>query len=353
MSDFEKQVLANKRKIVWREIKKYLDDSIVFSGQRQIPKRYSSLLKFHQRLINEYPKRFGKYVRPTIILLICEAMGGKTDNALKTAAAMQLSEEWLLIHDDFEDDSLYRRGQPALQRIYGPELAVNAGDTLHLIQNQLLLDNFINLPSKLARKVADEFTRMLLRTAIGQTVEIKWTQETNTSLKEEDYLFIIDGKTVDYSVAGPMRLGAILAGASDVQLEELYAFGRPLGRCYQIRDDYLDLVSDFDGLKQKGNDVYEGKITVFLIHLLQNIKSGDRAKLLSILAKSRAEKTSPEVEWVILMMEKHGSLQYGKSLAEGFAKEAKERMSKLSFLKYRPAKNQLHDLIDFVIERTH
>jgi geranylgeranyl pyrophosphate synthase len=91
----------------------------------------------------------------------------------------------------------------------------------------------------------------------------------------------------------PDALGAILAGATQDQLNSIYHFGQMLGRAFQIIDDLLDLTSDFGGLKkQQGNDIYESKRTVILVHLLENIDFQNKIKLIEILNKSRTQKNS-------------------------------------------------------------
>lgn len=352
--DFKK-VLEGKKKIVWQEIKKYLDSLTEFPFYCQVPSRYRSLARFHQKITGEYPQRKGKYVRPTLLLLTASAMGFPQKKAIKTAAAMQVSEDWILNHDDIEDDSLERRGKPTLHRLHGTELAVNAGDALHILMWKILMDNQKILGFQKTIAIWKEFYRMLTRTTLGQTVEIYWTQENKTNLIDKDVLFILESKTAYYSIAGPMRLGGILAGANKRQLAAIYEFGKPLGYCFQIRDDFLDLTSDFEGLKkQTGNDIYEGKRTIFLIHLLRTIKGEKKKKLLKIMKKTREEKTAREVKWVIKMMREYGSLDYGQKLAEKFASQAENLFEKnLKFLKAQPARDQLKAGINFILKRKH
>lgn len=349
------QVLGQKREIVWKEIRRYLDDFINYPDYCRIPRRYFPLVRFHQKITSEYPERKGKYFRPTLVLLVASAMGSPEAKAIKTAAAMQISEDWILGHDDIEDDSLQRRGKPTLHKLYGKELAINAGDALHIIMWKVLRDNFKVVGQKKVLAIIDEFYWMLNRTTLGQTVEIKWTQENKTDLTDKDILFISESKTVYYTVAGPMRLGAILAGATKKQLETIYQLGQYLGYCFQIRDDLLDLTSDFVGLKkQMGNDICEGKRTIMLMHLLRTIKGEEKKKLLRIMKKPREGKTAAEVKWVIKMMAKCGSLEYGKNLAEKFTKKAKDFFDQeLDFLSRQPARSQLKAGINFVLERKH
>jgi geranylgeranyl diphosphate synthase type II len=352
--DFE-EVLKEKQGLVWREVKNYLHSLNEFPDFCRISKRYQPLAVFHQKIASEYPQRKGKYLRPTLVLLTASAMGFDEKKAIKTAAAMQLSEEWILIHDDFEDHSLQRRGKSTLHRLYGEELAINAGDALHVLMWETLKDNHRVIGWKKTLAIWEEFCLMLRRTTLGQTAELKWMLENNQKLTDDDIFFILESKTTYYTVAGPMRLGAILAGATQKQLELIYKLGQPMGRCFQIRDDLLDLTSDFQGLKkQRGNDIFEGKRTVMLMHLFRSIKGKDRKKFLAIMKKGREAKSQKEVDWVIQMMEKYGSLRHGQELAEKLVFQAKEFFgSKLNYLFCQPARDQLKAAIDFINERDH
>jgi len=352
--DFVK-VLEAKKKLVWREIEKYLQKPLNLTGQLKIPPKYQKEADFHWQLVRDYPERKGKYLRPTLLLLTAQAMGFPEKKAIKTAAAMQTSEDWMLGHDDFEDNSLERRGKPALHRLYNPGLAVNAGDALHMLMWKILNDNKKILGAKKACEINDEFYQMIARTCLGQTVEMRWAQENKNNLTDEDIFFVLEGKTVYYTIAGPMRLGAILAGATPKQLETIYEFARPLGLCFQIKDDLLDLTSDFAGLKkQKGNDIYEGKRTIMLAHLFRNIKGKEKKKLAEIMKKGRDEKKESEIVWVLAMMKKYGSLRYGEKLAEKLDVQAKEIFrQKLDFLSHQPARNQIMAGIDFVLQRKY
>src|SRR3989338_2838254 len=348
------EVLEQKRGVVWKEIEKYLDHDF-----GPIIDKFSNGYKesgdLHKKMVREYPERKGKYLRPSLVMLTCDAMGIEPKKTVKTAAAMQISEDWILIHDDFEDDSLERRGKPTLHRMYGSELAVNAGDSLHILMWKVLYDNMKLLGQQITTKLFEEFYQMLSRATLGQTVEIKWTRENRVDLADEDFFFIVDGKTVYYTIAGPMRLGAIIAGANKKQLDALYEFGTHAGRCFQIKDDILDLTSDFKGLKkQQGNDIYEGKRTLMLLHLLRFVKGGDLKILEGILAKSRDEKTQDEVDWVIEAMKKHRSIEYGQDVATDLASKAfKVFDNNLGFLKEEPARSQIRAGIDFILTRDH
>ena len=196
---------------------------------------------------------------------------------------------------------------------------------------------------------------MLNRTILGQTIEIKWIEDNRYDLKIDDVLLIAESKTCYYTISGPMRLGAILAGADQKQLDSIYKFGLSLGKSFQIIDDLLDLTSDFSGQKtQIGNDIYEGKRTVILIHLLENINPQNKIKLIEILNKSRTQKTSKEVAWVVDQMKTCDSLDFARQLATDYSTQARQIFNnELNFLSNEPFRSQLSEAIDFITTRNH
>ena len=323
------KILDNYKKQVFPFIKKYLQDNLDSD--------------FHYQITSDYPLRQGKYLRPSLLLMTAGSLGLDIQKAIPTAAAMQISEDWILNHDDIEDDSQERRGLPSLHHQIGTPLAINAGDALHALNWQLIhsLGN---------EDIFKEFSKIINQTISGQTYEIKIIQDKKFDLKIEEVYQIIESKTCYYTISGPMRLGAILAKASPRQLDLLYQFGLYLGKAFQIIDDYLDLTSDFSGQKkQLGNDIYEGKRTVFLFHLLQHCQD---PKIIEILTKDRSQKTEAEINYIISLMKKYKSLDYGYNLALDFAQKANSFFDKqLSFLTREPYRQQLKQTIDFIVHR--
>lgn len=348
-------LLKKYRSLIFPLIESKLSSIITYESFAQPDNKYQYLIDFHSQMTSIYPKRMGKYFRPSMVMLTGEAFGLPADLLLNTAAAQQLSEEWILIHDDMEDDSKERRGESSLHNIYTKELAVNAGDALHVLMWTMLQANkdIIGIDKTFA--IMAEFSKMLDRTVLGQTIEIKWTQENKKDLTDEDILLILESKTGYYTVAGPMREGAIIAGATPEQLEKIYHFGKLTGYCFQIKDDLLDLTSDFQGLKkQTGNDIYEGKRTLMLAHLLRTINGADKTKLDEILEKTRYQKTPDEVTWVITKMGEYGSLDYADKLMRQFGQQAHDYFLKeLGFLKHSPARDYLDYLPEFLVNRDH
>jgi geranylgeranyl diphosphate synthase type II len=346
-------ILENLKSHIWQEVQPYLKNPD-YPSQFVIPKNYQSESDFHWQMVSDYPNRKGKYLRGSLVVLLAESLGAPAKLAYKTAAAMQLSEDWILIHDDYEDNSPMRRGAKALHHIYGDKLAVNAGDALHALMWKVLSDNRDTLGLETTLRLIDEFYVMLARTTLGQTVEIKWGQE-NRITNDDDWYFIGDSKTSYYSIAGPMRFGAIIGGADEKQLAQITDLGQNLGRCFQMVDDLLDLTGNFGGLKKEaGDDIYEGKRTIPLGHLLRTSSAADNEKIVAILSKSREQKTPSEIAWIIEKMHNYGSIEYAKNLAAGYRDKALHMIdTDLTFLKSEPARSNLKALADFILVRTH
>ena len=346
--------LKNYQNLLWPIIEKKIEEVNKFPDYCRLDKKYQKELDFHLKIVSDYPKRKGKYLRPSLLLLTAEGMGAKRERAMITAGAMQISEDWILNHDDIEDDSESRRGQKALHKIYGNELAINGGDALHVIMWKVLFDNFSVLDKKTAMKIVQEFYTMMSRTILGQGIELRWTRDNRYDLSEKDNLLILESKTGYYTIAGPMRLGAIIAGASEKQLEAIYRFGVLLGRSFQIIDDLLDLTSDFSGQKKRGNDIYENKRTMMLLHLIQKSSEVDKKIINKILEKKREEKREEDVEIIVGLMKKYKSLDYGKKMADKYARQAKIIFTKeLLFIKKEPYRSQLISGIDFIVNRNY
>lgn len=310
--------------------------------------------KFFWNQIQDYPDRGGKYIRSILICMTCEALGGELEKTIPTASAMEISQNWVLIHDDIEDSSNMRRGKEALHLIYGINQSINAGDALHMIQWRALYDNLDLLgDSEKVRNIFEEFYDMLMRTCLGQTAEM--TKRDSYDITDDDVNYILDGKTGYYTIAGPMRLGAIIAGKSKTVDKDLFSlldqFGLNLGRAFQIIDDVLDVTTDFDGLKEKGNDIQEGKRSLLFARLIKALKSEDKARFIEIMDKEMGTRTQDEINIIIGWMESYGVIDEVKQDASIFANNAKEILKNIPF--NDQYKNYYVQLIDFLVQRSY
>src|SRR5690349_6609164 len=185
-------------------------------------------------LILDYPLRGGKALRPTLSIAMCLGLGGRLEAVLPTAATLELYHNAFLIHDDIEDESLLRRGRPALHVDHGVPIAINVGDAMMSLSLQPLLDNVERVGLGPALRILRAVALMTRRTVEGQAVELDWVRRNAWQLDDADYLAMVELKTSWYSFITPLQVGAIAAGASPEQLTPLEQLGRHLGAAFQI-----------------------------------------------------------------------------------------------------------------------
>lgn len=328
------EILKEYREIVFNELIKY------------IPEKNE-----YYKILREYPLRKGKYLRPTLLLLTCKMFGGDIKKALNTAVAVQLSEEWILIHDDIEDDSEMRRNKPCLHKIYGIPISVNIGDALHIIMWNALMKNREILGENLTFKIAEILNETLAKTAEGQHFEIKWTQEVKENFSDDDYYKIVEGKTCLYSITTPMILGAIIANVDEKKYKFIYELGNYLGKAFQIQDDILNLIGDEKSYGKKiAGDIYEGKLTLIFSHLIRTCNKEEKEKVIEIYKKHQ-NKTKEDVDYVLNLIKKYKSIDYAKEKANEFARKAKEIFESSTKDIENDAKDALREGIEFIVKR--
>ncbi|MEY4531362.1 MAG: hypothetical protein RLZZ156_2083 [Deinococcota bacterium] len=263
-------------------------------------------------MMRDYPWRGGKMIRSKILIASCVAHGGSFEKALPLAAGLEMFQNWVLIHDDIEDDSDERRGQPALHRIHGMPLALNTGDALHVYMWQVVHQAAVP-------QAFETFLTMIHRTAEGQHIDLSWVQNKRWDMGVKDYLQLVRLKTAFYTVVAPLQLGALAAGVEpDAGLLEA---GLDLGIAFQIRDDVLNLTASFaDYGKEIAGDILEGKRTLMLIRLLDVAVPLERSEIVVILEQPRESKTKEQVKFILDLMKKYDCIQYAQEIADKYAK---------------------------------
>lgn len=314
------------------------------SGIREVDLLYT--------MMRDYPSRQAKGMRPFLCVTACKAAGGAEDDAVLTAACIELFQNWILIHDDIEDGSELRRGGPALHRKYSEALALNAGDALHARTWEALLRNEERLGPGRTLAVLNEFSRMVNETTEGQHMELGWVSAKRWDLGESDYYVMCRRKTSWYTVASPCRLGAIVAGASQGVLEELKEFGMALGVAFQIQDDALNLVGDPKKYgKAKSDDILEGKRTLILLHLLGVTSPGERDRVIGIMNKGREAKTEEDVSYVLSLVDSYDAVGYARKRAAELLKDALSTLRGVRWSGDRESAEMLTSFAKFAVER--
>lgn len=303
-------------------------------------------------MMRDYPSRPAKGLRPFLCVTTCRAAGGKEEDSLLTAACIELFQHWILIHDDIEDGSDLRRGQPTLHRKHSEALALNAGDALHAKMWGALLGNEPRLGARKTLDILAEFSRMVEATTEGQHMELGWVQRRRWDIGESDYYDMCTRKTSWYTVASPCRLGAIVADSKPDVLDELKDFGMKLGVAFQIQDDVLNLVGDQQRYgKAKSDDILEGKRTLILLHALANATVDKREKAISIMNKERSQKSDGDVAYILSLIEENDSIGYGRGRARELMNEALGVLSSISWQGNKDAASLLQAFSTFAVER--
>ena len=304
------------------------------------------------RVIASYPSRRGKGLRPALLLATCEAFGGDVRDGLATAVALELMHNAFLVHDDVEDDSARRRGEPSLHVEHGVPMAVHAGDALAVRAILPLLDQ-PRLSAHLVRRVTREFLDTASRTLEGQGMELGWRDDPRIDLSLDDYLRLVLAKSCWYTTIFPLRAGCLIGGRASVPLGPLTNFGFLLGAAFQVRDDLLDLTGDLAAHgKEARSDLREGKRTLPLIHLVGVVEGQDRRWLERFLGRPPASRTDDDVASVLDLMYRHGSITTAQAWSQGLAIGARAAFGAAFERAVSPFHVRgIEQMIDFVIER--
>lgn len=318
---------------------------------RYLPSAGSS--EYLVRPAGDYLDRIGKGIRPGLCLGACEAFGGTEGDALTAAAAIELLHNAFLIHDDVEDESSRRRGGPSLHTIHGVPLAINAGDALIMSSLAALRACTAALGPRLGEMVAGEFEFMAQQTVDGQSLELGWRRDNRLDLEPADYLDLIMKKTSWYTTVLPLRVGALIGSRGAADIEPMIAFGFSLGAAFQIQDDVLNLTGDPAAHgKEPFGDVYEGKRTLVLVHLLTVADDADRQWLGSFLGKGRGERSGVQVQRVVDMMTTYGSISFAREFARGIAGSARHSFdAAFASVPDSAARRFVAGMIPYMIER--
>jgi geranylgeranyl diphosphate synthase type II len=274
--------------------------------------------------VTEYPRRGGRMLRPSICIATARVFGAATDDARRTAVALELLHNAFLVHDDVEDESEARRGRPTLNAALGAAIAVNVGDGLALTALRAFLDNRARLGPHLTVRLVEEAERATRESIEGQAIELGWRRDNATHVTEADYLEMVLKKTCWYTTIFPSRAGALIATRGEADVERFVRFGFFLGAAFQVQDDLLNLIGDERRYgKELGGDLWEGKRTLMLLRLLEAADADERARLVSVLAHDRRDRTAADVSWMRQRMDAYGCVDHARGVAHALAGAAR------------------------------
>jgi len=305
-------------------------------------------------LMRDYVTREGKGLRPTLTIATCMALGGRMEDGVRAAAALEMFHNGFLVHDDIADESTHRRGKPTLHMAHGVGLAVNAGDAMNLFAVDLVLSNLPTLGLARTLGLIHEIMHMCRETVEGQAVELGWIRRNFVPSRDADYSRMSTKKTGWYTCITPCRMGAVCAGeTSPERLDRFNEAFRLIGIAFQIQDDVLNLVGETALYgKEALGDLLEGKRTVMMIHLFRSATPAVRTRMSRINAMSRSRKTQAHAEEMLDAMKRVGSIDYAIALADRLARLGVRHFERdLGFIAETPAKAVLRQVANYVTTR--
>jgi geranylgeranyl diphosphate synthase type II len=304
-------------------------------------------------LVLDYPLRAGKAFRPALCIATARALGGRLQDVLRTAAVLELFHNAFLVHDDIEDGSLIRRGRPTLHQDFGVPVAVNVGDSIFALCLQPLLDNTRLLGLGKALQILEIIARMARESVEGQALELDWIRRGQFQLRERDYCLMCYKKSCWYTFIAPTQIGAVISGGSPQLLSHLRKYAAYIGVAFQIQDDVLNLVADEKLYgKEIGGDLWEGKHTLILMHMLRSASPAEADRARGILCKGRSEKTEEEVLYLLQLIQRCGSLEFSVAIARRMAAKAGSALTRASeSMPPSIHRDFLTAMVDYVIER--
>ena len=355
MSIIEK-LLEEKALLINRAIEKYIPrffskNAVLFKVN---PPRYAynteALNKAIAEPVWEFLDRGGKRWRPTLFLLICEALGKNPEDYLDYSIIPEVVHNGTLMIDDIEDASEYRRGKPCTYKIYGLDIAINAGNAMYYLPFLPLMENRDKIGAEKLAKIYEIYVQEMINLSLGQAMDIAWHKGLANAdqTSEEDYLQMCAYKTGTLARMAA-KIAAVLADANEELVEKLGFFAESIGVAFQIQDDILDLTGEEFAEKKggRGQDITEGKRTLIVIHTLKVANAEDRKRLIEILRMHTADQQLRDE--AIAIMQKYGSIDYAKNFAKRIVEESWRNVEKL--LPPSSAKEKLNAFAKFLIER--
>ncbi len=212
----------------------------------------------------------GKRIRPTLLLLCCEAFGGDAAQALPAAAAVEMFHNFTLLHDDIMDNAAVRRGKPSVFSRWGENVAILSGDAMMIYSYRLLR----SVPAEKLPRIMEIFSSMALQVCEGQQYDMDFEERRKVSVV--DYMHMIELKT-SVLLGGAAMIGAVLGEASEEDCRRIYRYALELGLAFQLQDDLLDSYGTEQELGKKiGGDILEGKKTCLMLHAMSRATEPDR-----------------------------------------------------------------------------
>ncbi|HOX40993.1 MAG TPA: polyprenyl synthetase family protein [bacterium] len=353
-----KDQLRTFKKALDAELKKYLD------YKTEEAAKISPYAKEMMEHISDLTLRGGKRIRAALFYYSYVAHGGKNlKEALVTSMAMEMSETFLLIHDDIIDNDILRRGGITINEAYsnigdekfhskinprkfGESIAILAGNIASELSNEIIACS--SFKPEFRMRAILELNKVYVVENYGQMLDLLC--QVRDDINKDDVILVHQLKTVPYTFDGPVKIGAILAGASERDIKRLEGYSVPLGTAFQIQDDILGIFGSEEKLgKPITSDLREGKKTLLILNALEKANKKQQETINSNLGNKRAGLNS--LLAVRKVIEDTWSLAEAKRLATNLVQNSIDSISSMRLKK--EGKDFMVNIADYMIHREY
>ena len=277
----------------------------------------------------------GKRIRPALVLMGCNLFSPSVEHAIKPALALEVFHNFTLLHDDIMDKSDMRRGNLTVHKKWNQNIAILSGDAMSILAYELLCQ----APEAYLPAVLKVFNKVALEVCDGQQYDMDFEEQNDTTIN--DYLNMIRLKT-SVLLAGSLKIGAILGGASEKDADLLYDFGVNLGLSFQLQDDYLDVFGDESVFgKSIGDDIASNKKTYLLLKAFELSNDTQKEKLHGLIAA----KEFVREEKIAAVKQIYSEVAVAESLKAKMEEYYKQSLTALDAISVSEMKKQ--ELLDF------
>jgi geranylgeranyl diphosphate synthase type I/geranylgeranyl diphosphate synthase type II len=271
--------------------------------------------------MRQYIKNSGKLFRPLISCIFIEGYGKNSEQYKAILAISEIIHSCSLILDDIADSSQLRRGSPCAHLVYGIPRAANASSVMTFLTFRILQSDLLVLDNKRKIQLFEVLLWEHYITSIGSALDLGWAKERTNEIREDEYIQHILFRSSSYTYRHAARIGAIVGGADDFDLQNIFMYGSMIGVAFQFIDDILNLKPESENWgKIIGEDITEGKRSALVLHAIKAASDLDRTRLLKILD---SRKTDPFIlQETIGILEKYNSFNVIKEKANLYIQKA-------------------------------
>ena len=284
----------------------------------------------------------GKRIRPVLVLMACEAVGGDIEKAIMPAVGLEMYHNFTLLHDDVMDKADIRRGKPTVHVKWDDNTAILSGDAMLTMATQLIA----RADAAVMPQVMELFNRTAMEIYEGQQYDMDF--ESRGDVTVEEYIAMIRLKT-SVLLGCACKMGALIGGADEATAQRFYEIGENLGLAFQLQDDMLDVWGDEATFgKAIGGDIMNNKKTFLLINACQRATDDNRIELALWLNTENASR-AVKVPAVTAIYERLGLKELSEAEIAKYNDKAMAAVFETAV--DEPAKKAFIDLISRLVKR--